>query len=440
MSRQLLPINQVRLTNVAVVRMNRGGRRFEIACYRNKVVNYRQGLETDLSEVLQTDRVFQNVSKGQFANSGDLEAVFGTRDETAICKIILERGALQVGDLERSQQLESTQRDVATWVANNCVHPTSQRPYTVPQIRDAMREAEFAVHPTRSVKRQYLDCIKLLQSKHILPIQRAKMQLQLLYPVEHRSQVNGALKALQLVPDEQTTNGTESQVVMMVDPSLYRDLDAIAKNANGRLEIIKQVVRQEGDVDLEQEMERKNEAKDALAAHQLSSLRIVDDEQDSANNDGVDHGPVHVVQDHVNNNVDEDGDHVLHASNSRQSQKKAQKKGKKGRRREKEEVLERQARLDAERQRQEERGGGDGVVMKHVVPSEEQQQKGQETTTTTSKSCNTCGGSFASAPLYRAHFRSDWHRYNIKLKLKGITPVSEQEFLLCDSNAFFEDL
>lgn len=31
------PINQVRLTNVAYVRLNKGGKRFEIACYRNKV-------------------------------------------------------------------------------------------------------------------------------------------------------------------------------------------------------------------------------------------------------------------------------------------------------------------------------------------------------------------------------------------------------------------
>jgi len=36
------PVNQVRLTNVAYVRLNKRGKRFEIACYRNKVdKNYR---------------------------------------------------------------------------------------------------------------------------------------------------------------------------------------------------------------------------------------------------------------------------------------------------------------------------------------------------------------------------------------------------------------
>lgn len=37
------PTNQIRLTNVAVVRMKKGGKRFEIACYKNKVVNWRAG-------------------------------------------------------------------------------------------------------------------------------------------------------------------------------------------------------------------------------------------------------------------------------------------------------------------------------------------------------------------------------------------------------------
>ncbi len=40
---------KVRLTNVAIVRLSRGGKRFEVACYKNKILNWRNGLETDLS-------------------------------------------------------------------------------------------------------------------------------------------------------------------------------------------------------------------------------------------------------------------------------------------------------------------------------------------------------------------------------------------------------
>ena len=35
------------------------------------------------------------------------------------------------------------------------------------------------VHPTRNVKQQFLDCVKLIQKKKVLDIERAKMQLAL---------------------------------------------------------------------------------------------------------------------------------------------------------------------------------------------------------------------------------------------------------------------
>ena len=66
MSRNL-PNTQVRLTNVAIVRLQKSGKRVEIACYKNKVLNWRNKVETDIDEVLQTDNVFYNVSKVQLS-------------------------------------------------------------------------------------------------------------------------------------------------------------------------------------------------------------------------------------------------------------------------------------------------------------------------------------------------------------------------------------
>ena len=87
---------QKRLTNIAVVRLKRHGIRFEIACYKNKVQDWRSGAETDIDEVLQTTDVFANVSKGQFAKKDDLTKAFGTSDSEAICREILAKGDLQV--------------------------------------------------------------------------------------------------------------------------------------------------------------------------------------------------------------------------------------------------------------------------------------------------------------------------------------------------------
>ena len=60
-------VNHHQLTNVATVKLRRGGKRFEIACYKNKVVNWRNGVEKDINEVLQIDSIFSSVSKGKLA-------------------------------------------------------------------------------------------------------------------------------------------------------------------------------------------------------------------------------------------------------------------------------------------------------------------------------------------------------------------------------------
>lgn len=51
-----------------------------------------------------------------------------------------------------------------------------------------------------------------------------------------------------------------------------------------------------------------------------------------------------------------------------------------------------------------------------------------EGTTKGSPSCLLCGATFLSVQEQRQHVRSDWHGYNLKQKLKGLTPITEIEF------------
>lgn len=95
------PVNQVRLTNVAIIRLKKGGKKFEIACYKNKAINWRNKQEHDINEVLQIDKIFINVSKGEIAKSKDLQKAFGDLTEEEIVKEILNKGELQVSELER---------------------------------------------------------------------------------------------------------------------------------------------------------------------------------------------------------------------------------------------------------------------------------------------------------------------------------------------------
>ncbi|XP_077398176.1 ribosome maturation protein SBDS isoform X2 [Festucalex cinctus] len=241
------PTNQIRLTNVAVVRIKKGGNRFEIACYKNKVVSWRSGAEKDLDEVLQTNSVFVNVSKGQVAKKDDLCKAFGTDDLTEICKQILAKGELQVSDKERQCQLETMFRDIATIVADKCVNPDTRRPYTVTLIERGMKDIHYSVKANKSTKQQALEVIR--QLKETMQIQRAHMRLRLVLPAKEAKRLKEKLKPfLQLVESEHFDDDLE--IICLVDPGCYRELGELIRcetKGRGAVEVISLKDMEEGD-------------------------------------------------------------------------------------------------------------------------------------------------------------------------------------------------
>jgi ribosome maturation protein SDO1 len=96
------PVGIVEMTNIAIIKYRTStNQKFEIACYKNKAINWRNGVEKDLrywtlkfSEVLQVYEIFTNATKGDVASSKELLHRFETTEKDEIIKIILEKGDL----------------------------------------------------------------------------------------------------------------------------------------------------------------------------------------------------------------------------------------------------------------------------------------------------------------------------------------------------------
>lgn len=200
-----------------------GKKRFEIACYKNKVLEYRSGAETDLDNVLQIHSVFLSVSKGQTAPAQDLAKAFGPK--TLLDDIIMEilkKGEMQVGEKERHAQLERVHIEVLDIVAGKLVDPKSKRVYTAGMIEKALdqlssqgahkqeetgkgsgtatptKNAEDSedvakgkgkdmptwtgVVTTKSAKSQALEAMKALIAWQPIPVSRARMRLRVTCP------------------------------------------------------------------------------------------------------------------------------------------------------------------------------------------------------------------------------------------------------------------
>ncbi|XP_071722815.1 uncharacterized protein [Rutidosis leptorrhynchoides] len=250
MSKTLVqPVGQKRLTNVAVVRLKKHGVRFEIACYKNKVLSWRSHVEKDLDEVLQSHTVYTNVSKGVLAKSKDLIKTFGTDDQTKICLEILEKGELQVAGKERESQLSSQFRDIATIVMQKTVNPETKHPYTISMIERLMHEIHFAVDPHSSSKKQALEVIRELQKQ--FPIKRSPMRIKLTVPEQNLSALKEKLNAWNADIVSKDESGSQQSVICELEPGSFRDCDVLVRNLQGKLEILAVSVNAEGDTQVD---------------------------------------------------------------------------------------------------------------------------------------------------------------------------------------------
>ncbi|KAJ5476844.1 Ribosome maturation protein SBDSN-terminal [Penicillium sp. IBT 31633x] len=208
------PSNQIKFTNVSVVRLKKGKKRFELACYKNKLLEYRSGAEKDLDNVLQVPTVFLSVSKAQTAPSAELTKAFGAgtpREE--ILQEILRKGEVQVGERERKDILERVEKEVLDIVSGRLVDPSTKRVYTPGMIHKALDQLTSAsgqqqtqasadtngdgeenasqpkkplwtgVSSNRSAKSQALDAMKALIAWQPIPVMRARMRLRVTCPV-----------------------------------------------------------------------------------------------------------------------------------------------------------------------------------------------------------------------------------------------------------------
>ncbi|KAI9281822.1 SBDS protein C-terminal domain-containing protein [Sporodiniella umbellata] len=245
------PNSQIKLTNVSIVRLRKGGKRFELACYKNKVIEWRTNVETDLDEVLQIHNVFINVSKGQVASKEDLKKCFKTEEVDQVIQEILKKGELQVAEKERTNQLETLWKDIAHTVTDNCVNPQTKRPYTVTMIEKAMQDLHLSVNPKRSTKSQALEVIKQLQEKQMLPIQRAQMRIRLtLSQSKESKKLRDSIMPMLTSIEDEDAGASEIEIIALVDPGKYRKINDLLQSetkVKGQLEIMNLREKEEGD-------------------------------------------------------------------------------------------------------------------------------------------------------------------------------------------------
>ncbi|CAI5534676.1 unnamed protein product [Closterium sp. Naga37s-1] len=381
MSAYKQPIGQKRLTNIAVVS------------------------EKDLDEVLQSQTVFSNVGKGTLAKSKDLVAAFGTDDQEKVCLEILEKGEYQVSEKEREMQASALLRDITCLVTERTVNPETHRPYPVGIVEKFIRDIHFSVDPNRSSKQQALDLIRQLSQR--FPITRARMELRLVLPstalpsVQAELQQMGALMRSQAQPVDSAQNApAQVSMVCQIEPGRFREVDSLMQRVRGRLEVRAAAVQQEGDLSFDSLDESEaTVAGTAMTAHGGGAAAGAAEDRGAQ-----------AVRDPLQRGTEAVG---------RGGGRAGAGGGGAGR--------------DAELLVDAATRGLGGVAVSDGVTVGGGAAGGSSAGGKVSgrqQRCSTCGdgATFDDTKLFREHMKSDWHKHNMRRKVRGMPPVSAVEW------------
>ena len=157
------PKGIVKLTNVAIVKYRKKNRKAEIACYKNKVVDWRNGNEDNIDNVIQINQIFSNAIQGTIAGEGLLKKLFGTADKTEIIKKILDEGNLQVSKKEREVLADSAFQEVVKILAKKLIHPKTRRLFSEEAIKNSLKNIRFKADFNMGSKKQAFKAMKKLE-------------------------------------------------------------------------------------------------------------------------------------------------------------------------------------------------------------------------------------------------------------------------------------
>ena len=197
-----------------VARITRNSEHFEILVKPQPALNFTIGKLTSISEVLVTDTIFTDASKGTRAGEDKLRAAFNTVDTKKIAEAILRRGTLQLTTDQRRQLTEEKRKQIVAFIARQAVDPKTNLPHPPLRVEQAMEHIRYSIDPFKETEEQAKDVIKLLRP--VLPLKIEQVQVKVRIPAEYAAKAYGTVKGYGTIRSEEwRADGSWSSVVEM---------------------------------------------------------------------------------------------------------------------------------------------------------------------------------------------------------------------------------
>ncbi len=173
----------VPLEKAVIARLQSHGEKFEVLVEPYLAAKFKEGQNIDISDILASEHIYKDSSKGEKAPEELLEKVFGTVDKKEIAKKILLKGSVQLTSQQRKEMKEQKRKQIISLIAKNTINPQTDTPHPPNRIEKAMDEIRANIDIYKSAEEQIPEIIKGI--KRLIPIKFEKRDIAVKIPAEY---------------------------------------------------------------------------------------------------------------------------------------------------------------------------------------------------------------------------------------------------------------
>lgn len=221
---------------VTTARYSAGGEKFEILVKPDPAFDFKQGKPISLFEILISDEIYSDASKGLRVSEEKLRKVFHTTDPLKIAEVILKKGELLITAEQRKRMLEDKKKQIISFITKNYVDPKTNLPHPPMRIEQAIAQAKVAIDPFKDVEEQAKVVVEKLRS--IIPLKTGNVKLKIRIPASFAPQSYGIIKSFgEILKQEWGTDGGLTIVLEIPIASQSALLDRLGSLTKGAAQV-----------------------------------------------------------------------------------------------------------------------------------------------------------------------------------------------------------
>ncbi len=223
-----------------IARLSKNGKKFEVLVDQYKAIEFKEGKEENINNVLTSNDIFEDVKKGTHASENDMKNIFNTDDKKEIAKTIIKKGEIQLTTEYKNKKRDEKRKRIIDIIHRNTIDSKTGLPHPIQRIENAMDEAKVNIDYFKSAEEQSQEIIKKL--REIIPIKFERKEIQISIPAQFIGQTYHVLKRYGSLLSEKYSNDGSLIAVLEIPSGIQEELfDKINSSTHGQadIEIIK---------------------------------------------------------------------------------------------------------------------------------------------------------------------------------------------------------